>query len=336
MLLQAAFTTASNSLTVFGHFFLTLLFTSVHRFSIGFKSGLCGGWSITCQPCWFRKAFTHLALWIGALSCWNFQSWGIWVAYGTSAACSTSSLYRMAVTFPFNRTIGPGPATPEKHAHIITEPPPPFTVPWMHAGWNVSSGRRLTKTRPSDPHRLNFFLSVNNTLRHCSSVQPRCSLANLRRALKFRFEINGFFCATHPRRPYLSRTRRTILADTLLPCWAEMSLLSSLETDRRLLLDLTIRLRCSRGVSFCGLPVLFRESTDPVEPNRFSVLRTALSETPSSRPISRLPRPSWFSLTICDRTSDDSSRLRPIFAAIQTNFFRSIHSNWNKNDITAS
>ena len=65
----------------------------------------------------------------------------------------------------------------EIHPHIITEPPPNFTVWLIHSGKNSSPALLLTYTLPSDPKRLNLEVLV------CDSVLEVASSSQLVHAI---------------------------------------------------------------------------------------------------------------------------------------------------------
>ncbi len=68
---QVSLTVAFCSSAFFGLFFLILLLTIPHRFSLGFRSGEFAGQSSTPTPWSFNQLLVLLAVWAGAKSCWK-------------------------------------------------------------------------------------------------------------------------------------------------------------------------------------------------------------------------------------------------------------------------
>ncbi len=81
---QVSLTVAFSSSAFFG-----LLFSSWHRFSMGFRSGEFNGQSSTPTPWPFKLPLVLLAVWAGAKSCWKRKSASLkrWSAEG-SIKCS--------------------------------------------------------------------------------------------------------------------------------------------------------------------------------------------------------------------------------------------------------
>ncbi len=89
---QVSLKVAFSSSAFFGLFFLILLLTIPHRFSMGFRSGEFAGQSRTQTPWSFNQLLVLLAVWAGAKSCWKMKSASLksWLAEG-SIKCSNIS-----------------------------------------------------------------------------------------------------------------------------------------------------------------------------------------------------------------------------------------------------
>ena len=144
---------------------------------------------------------------------------------------------------------------------------------------------------PSLPVLLNFFSSENSTLRHCSSDQLRCALANDNLRSRFLSEMNGLRRATHPRSLLRKRWRRTVDACTNNWWYWAISAHSSREERRRFRNDKILSLRRSAGLNFEGLPGRFLVCTDPVSACRRMVSITVVLGTCKVRLMNELDWP---------------------------------------------
>ena len=93
------------------------------RFSMGLRSGLNAGQSISPTFLWLKNAFECFDTWIGALPCWKIARFPA-TRKKSSKECSVSmSVYCFESMLPLTRTNLNIPL--EQNApHVITEPPP--------------------------------------------------------------------------------------------------------------------------------------------------------------------------------------------------------------------
>ena len=87
------------------------------------------------------------------------------------------------------------------HIHPIKEPPPCFMVGMIQRVAALSLTYHCTKTLLFEPMILNFDLSVQGTLFHCSIVQSLYALAHWSLLTLFCFLNSGFLTAILPYRP---------------------------------------------------------------------------------------------------------------------------------------
>jgi hypothetical protein len=140
---------------------------SSHRYSMGFRSVLWAGQSISGTLLSTNYSLTDLALWQGALSCWYTQSSSPkWSSTIDSMQRVKMSLYRV-FKFPCSIMRGPSPFH-EKHLHTVMPPPPNVTVGTTHASRYRSTGICHTQTHPSDRHVV--FITPHHmlTVVHCT------------------------------------------------------------------------------------------------------------------------------------------------------------------------
>ena len=105
-LTQTSFIVFSNSLALLAYFSATLVLTTIHRFSIGFKSGLLPGQSRTLTFFDFKKVVTILERWHGAPSCMKISQ--LWTVMWSSSFSSNSWRYLWPfMATPFGRKNNP-------------------------------------------------------------------------------------------------------------------------------------------------------------------------------------------------------------------------------------
>ena len=105
-LTQTSFIAFSNSLALLACFSATLFLTTIHRFSIGFKSGLLPGQSRTLTFFDFKKVVTILERWHGAPSCMKISQ--LWTVMWSSSFSSNSWRYLWPfMATPFGRKNNP-------------------------------------------------------------------------------------------------------------------------------------------------------------------------------------------------------------------------------------
>jgi hypothetical protein len=129
-------------------------YDSSHRRSVGFRSGLWAGQSISGTLLLTNYPLTDLALWQGIVSCWYRQlSSPNWSSTVDSLQRIRISLYTSVFRIPCSITRGPSPLH-EKHPHTVMPPPPNFAAGTTHAGRYRSPGIRHAQTLPWDRHMV--------------------------------------------------------------------------------------------------------------------------------------------------------------------------------------
>ena len=92
-----------------GFFWATTFLRISHKFSIGLRSGLCGGHCKTLIPSWLSHDLTTLLECFGSLSCWNIHASGKLSAYSPAKLFLRMSLYISPFIIPSIFTSGPTP-----------------------------------------------------------------------------------------------------------------------------------------------------------------------------------------------------------------------------------
>ena len=98
--------------------------------------------------------------------------------------------------------------------HIISDPPPNFTVSLIWRGLRVLFSGIQHQLRPSEPNLLIFVSSDHITLFQSSVVQFSCLLAKASRSLRFFLDNMGFFFFSAALSPPPRRTLLTVLSLT--------------------------------------------------------------------------------------------------------------------------
>ncbi len=167
----------SSSVRLDGKRWWTAIFRSLQRCSIGFKSGLWLGHSITVTELW-SHSFVILAVCLASLSCWkvnlqpSLRSWALWRRFS-----SRISLYLAAFIFPSIATNRPVPAA-EKHPHSMMLPPPCFTVGTVLDRWWVVPGFLHTYRLELRP-KSSILVSSDQRILFVTILESfRCFLAN--------------------------------------------------------------------------------------------------------------------------------------------------------------
>ena len=131
----------SSTQTVFkswrfrGPLLWTLIFSSFHRFSIGFKSGDWLGHSSSFIFFLWNQLRVSLAVCLGSLSCWNVHPRFIFsILVDGSRFLSRMSRYISPFILPSIIWSLPVPYA-EKQPHTMMFPPPNFTVGIVFLGW---------------------------------------------------------------------------------------------------------------------------------------------------------------------------------------------------------
>ena len=144
------------------------------RFWMGFRSGLCGGWSM-CEnyvSCSLNHSFTILARWILALSPWNMP-----VPSGKKTKHWWNNLviqYIQVVSWPECCWIRPDQLNQPQNTTLH---PQACTVGTRHDGCTPSSASFLTWMGPSLWNRVTLDSSDHMTFFHHSRLQSLCSRA---------------------------------------------------------------------------------------------------------------------------------------------------------------
>ena len=113
----------------------TDIFSSFHWFSMGFKSGLWLGHSLSFIELSSNRSLVIVAVCLGTDLCGtvnrqpSWRSWALWSRFS-----SRMSLYNARFIFPTIKTRPPLPAD-EIHPQSMVLPPPCFTVGMVFARW---------------------------------------------------------------------------------------------------------------------------------------------------------------------------------------------------------
>ncbi len=155
-------------------------FSSLHRFSIGFRSGDWLGHSRTLK-CFLQRHFlVALAVCLGSLSCWKTQPRPIFNALTEGRRLLAKILLCMALTIlPSIRCSRPVPFA-EKHPQSMMFPPPCFTVGMVLGLY--SSFFLQTRRVEFIPKSSILVSSDHMNFTHACSGSSRWSFANFRRA----------------------------------------------------------------------------------------------------------------------------------------------------------
>ena len=153
---------------------------------------------------------------------------------------------------------------PLKQPQTIKMPPPNFTVGTMHSSLYLSPDLLLTNTLLAGLKSLKELSSDHRTRLQSRTVQYLWGRAQSNLALRFFFDSQGFFTATHPLSPASFKRERTVLLVTLIPHSSCHTFLRSLEVSRRSFKDLRIKRRSCLCVVDFFLPLPGRSFTDPV------------------------------------------------------------------------
>lgn len=147
---------------------------------------------------------------------------------------------------------GPTPSL-LKQPQTIQFPPQCLTVgSWYFGLFRWPTGRR-TYLIPSDPNKLNFDSSLHNTFDHCWGVHPKCSLANLNRALRFLTDMNGFFTGRLPNNLFCHKRRFMVAIEQVNWYVYRNSLWIEVDVFRESIFEARTILSCRCVVTF-GLP----------------------------------------------------------------------------------
>jgi hypothetical protein len=143
---------------------------SSYRCSVGLRSGLWAGQSISGALLSTNHSLTDLALWQGALSCWYRQLSSVnWSSNIYSTQRVKMSLYPSVFRFPCSISRGPSPFH-EKRPHTLM--PPPISLFALH----MLAGIVLQEFATSKPsHRTATWYSM---IHHPKSHVSSCPLSS--------------------------------------------------------------------------------------------------------------------------------------------------------------
>ena len=308
-LTQTSFIAFSNSLALLACFSATLFFTTIHRFSIGFKSGLLPGQSRTLTFFDFKNVVTILERWHGAPSCMKISQ--LWTVMWSLSFSSNSWRYLWPfMDTPFGRKNNPAVPFTDMPPHIMTLGGC-FIVCTVNFSLNrCPEGLRMKSLR--ELNCCNVDSSENNTFSHCWTVQLTCFLAN---ANRFSFMVGvrrGFLAGLQDFKPKsFTSLLLTVLRLTLIPVSNSCNRIffAELIEDRVAARFIAISFR---GVVFRGLPGFAASAYDPVWLNFTMELWTAVLLHLRRLLISRSVYPSCLSTIIWARTTSESDLLLPI------------------------
>ena len=160
----------------------TQSFSSLQRFSIGFRSGDWLGHSRTLKCLLRSHSLVALAVCFGSLSCWKTQPRPIFNALTEGRRLLSKILRYMAPSIlPSIRCSHPVPFA-EKHPQSTMFPPPCFMVGMVFLGLYSSFFFLQTRRVEFKPKSSILVSSDHMTFSHVSSGSSRWSLANFRRA----------------------------------------------------------------------------------------------------------------------------------------------------------
>ncbi len=158
----------------------TQSFSSLYRFSIGFRSGDWLGHSRNLKFFLRSHSLVALAVCLGSLSCWKTQPWPIFNALTEGRRLLAKIPRYMAPSnLPSIRCSRPVPFA-EKHPQSMMFPPPCFTVGMVFLG--LYSSFLQTWRVEFIPKSFILVSSDHMTFSHASSGSSRWSLANFRLA----------------------------------------------------------------------------------------------------------------------------------------------------------
>ena len=163
--------------------------------SMIFKSGLCGGHSISSRTPWSSFLFKYLlnffAMCLGSLSYWKVKRGPINRLPDCMAGWMKICLYFSAFIIQSIPTKSPTPPA-EIQSKTCIDPPPCFTVRCKQGSCNSSPFLLRTYWSRLLPKISNFDLSLHSTFFHWSEFQLLCSHAYFNRLVLFPFLKRGF------------------------------------------------------------------------------------------------------------------------------------------------
>ena len=180
LLVHSSLQILSKSLRFRGCRLATRSFSSLHRYSMGFRSGDWLGHSRTLICFFLSHSFVALAVCFGSLSCWKIHPRPIFSAL-TEGRRLSPKIFRYMAPFilPSIRWSHPVPLA-EKHPQSIRFPPPCFTVGMVFLGLYSAFLFLQTWRVELMPNSSILVSSDHTTFSQASSRSSRCSLANFR------------------------------------------------------------------------------------------------------------------------------------------------------------
>ena len=251
-----------NCSVVFGFLALECSPRVFYTFSIGLRSGLWGGQSITVTFSILMKFMTTIALWHGALSCMNMV--GYLVEFPSSG--KTWSFYNLFINSAFNFSwFGPFGAitSPDVIPQTMTLAPPNLILALGHLSDNSSPTFRQTYVYSSEPINKNLDSSLKCTVYHFSWDHNTCSFAKARQHFLFLEDIGGFTTGDLAKSCCLTKLWDTVFLDKGFPSWMLISReTAAVVLNQSFLTNFTLA-QSSLLIIILGLPVDFLASDKP-------------------------------------------------------------------------
>ena len=203
------------------YIYITRSFSSLHRFSMGFRSGDWLGRSRTLICFFLSHPFVAFAVCFGSLSCWETHPRPIFSAL-TEGRRLSPKISRYMAQFILSSTwwSRPVPLT-EKHPQSIRFPPPCFTVGMVFLGLYSAFlflQTRRVKMMPNSAILVSSdHITFSQASSSSSSSSSRCSLANFRRACTCAFFSRGTLHAQQDFNPSRCSVLLMVLFVTVVP-----------------------------------------------------------------------------------------------------------------------
>ncbi len=206
----------SRSFRFWGCRLSTRSFSSLHRFSIGFRSGDWLGHSKILKCFLWRDSLVALAVCLGSLSCWKTQPRPIFNALTEiRRLLAKISRYMAPSILPSIQCSRPVPFA-EKHPQSMMFPPPCFTVGMVFLGL-YSSFSLQTRRVEFIPKSYILVSSDHMTFSHASSGSSWCSLANFRWAWTCAGLSRGTLLALQDFNPWRCSVLLMVTIETVVP-----------------------------------------------------------------------------------------------------------------------
>ncbi len=155
---------SSRAVMFWGCRWATQTFNSLHRFSMGLRSGDWLGHSRTLK-CFLRShSFVARAVCLGSLSCWKTQPRFIFNALADGKRFSLKiSRYMAPFILSFTQISRPGPFA-KKQPQSMMFPPPCFTVQGSRVEADIFSGIPRVTGIPRDSRGMGNKIAMNHVI----------------------------------------------------------------------------------------------------------------------------------------------------------------------------